>query len=73
MSQAGSMAGAFFLPLICASDFYLMFSQFSLIAHRPDFSSIDVVVYVLAVALVLGGFVSAAYAWIAALGFYGRG
>ena len=46
-------------------------SQFRLIVREPNFSAVDVVIYSLAVALVLGGYLSAAYAWIAALGLYG--
>jgi hypothetical protein len=71
ISRAGSIVSASLLPLICAFDSYAMLSQFGLIAHQPDFSSIDVVIYILAAALILGGFVSAIYAWVAALGFYG--
>jgi hypothetical protein len=72
ISRAGSIVRAFLLPLICAFDSYAMLSQFGLIVREPDFSSIDVVIYILAAALLLGGFVSAVYAWIAALGFYGN-
>ena len=72
MSREGSVVGAFFLPLICAFDSHAMLSQFGLIVREPTFSAVDVVIYILAVALVFGGFLSAAYAWIAALGLYGR-
>jgi hypothetical protein len=71
MSREGSMAGAFFVPLICTFDSYAMISQFRPIVREPNFSAVDVAIYILAAALVLGGFISAAYAWIAALGLYG--
>jgi len=39
-----------------------MISQFVLISREPDFSAIDVVIYMFAVALLAGGLISAGYA-----------
>jgi hypothetical protein len=63
--------GRILLPLICTFDSYEMVSQISLIVRGPNFSAVDVVTYILAVSLISGGFLSAVYAWIAALGLYG--
>jgi hypothetical protein len=62
ISRTVSAVGAALTLLICAADAYAMISQFVLISREPDFSTIDVVIYMFAAALLAGGLISAGYA-----------
>jgi|HubBroStandDraft_6_1064221.scaffolds.fasta_scaffold10838_5 hypothetical protein len=62
ISRTSSAVGAGLTLLICAADAYAMISQFVLISREPDFSTIDVVIYMFAAALLAGGLISAGYA-----------
>ncbi len=55
--------GAALLPAICAVDSYAMLSQLRDIVRNPAFGPVDVLIYILAVGLLSGGFLSAIYAW----------
>jgi hypothetical protein len=67
ISRARSSAAAGVVFLICAFNFTLMADEFTRISREPTFSTVDAIIYVLAVALLAGGFVSAAIAVISGL------
>ncbi len=69
ISRVMATLGALLVMLICLADATLMFSEFRCcISKEPSFSAIDGVIYILAVVLLCGGLVSAAFSARAALG-----
>jgi hypothetical protein len=67
ISRARSSAAAAVVLLICAFNFTLMADEFTRISREPTFSAVDAAIYVLAVALLAGGVMSAAIAIISGL------
>ena len=57
-----SVAGGLLLLLLGAVGAFAMISEFRLISQEPSFGSKDVIVYLLAVILLVGGFLCAGYA-----------
>jgi hypothetical protein len=66
--RMAAVGGAIVLPIVCAIDAYALFTRFREIFRDPVFGGVDVVIYVLAVGLLSGGFLSATHAWLATLG-----
>lgn len=59
-----SVAGALLLFLLGAVASFAMISEFRLISQEPNFGGKDIVVYVLAVTLLLGGLACAGYTMV---------
>ena len=64
----GAGLGAILIGFVITVDSFLMISQFFMISREPNFKAVDVVIYLLAVLLLSGGIVSAAYSAMAAIG-----
>lgn len=62
LSRMISVAGGLLLLLLGAVGAFAMISEFRLISQEPSFGSKDVIVYLLAVILLVGGFLCAGYA-----------
>lgn len=65
LSRGASVLGAFLILLMCAADGYGMISQFPLISREPEFSIVDIAIYIVAAILLFGGVFSAALAALA--------
>jgi hypothetical protein len=69
-SRAGSGLGALLMFAVCAVDSLLMGSEFFLISREPNFSWVDSAIYIVAVALLSGGLISATCSALVATGFH---
>jgi len=68
LSRTGSGLGALLILSVCAAGFFALISEFLLISREVNFSAVNVAIYVLAVALLLGGLISAGFSVTAGLG-----
>jgi hypothetical protein len=67
VSRSSSGLGAILIGFIIIVDSVLMISESFLLSRLPNFNAVDVVIYSLAVLLLAGGLISAAYSAMAAI------
>jgi hypothetical protein len=68
ISRISSGLGAILIAFSATVGSYAMISEFFLISREPNFNAVDVGIYSLAVLLLSGGILSAAYSAMAAIG-----
>ncbi len=71
-SRISSGLGAILIGFIITADSALMIGEFPLISREPNFNAVDVLIYAVALSLLVGGIISAAYSALAAIGFNSR-
>jgi hypothetical protein len=72
ISRFSSSLGAILIGFVVTADSVLMFGESSRISRESNFNAVDIVIYLLAVTLMVGGLVSAACSAMAVIGINRR-